>query len=315
MVVAPAPPRLVIVGATGWYGKTLLHEYVLAYGEKEAAENLLLYASRPSLIGIEIQGRRLEFAVADLAEVAQRPLNDYDGLVWYAFILRNKISAIGAEAYRVVNERIANYVFSCLDANPRLRITFFSSGAAYGLDECPAYEADPYVHLKIHYQRELSRRGTLVTFYPYATLGKYVSDLRSFAAASFIQQAIATGCIVVDAKVPVARSYGSVHDFSRLLLRLYGFPDWTCDFIPSIIVPVTHTLDLFQLAHEVAAAVRRDIEIVYSAETDALPSVYVASDYSYGAQLSRFGLAPTPLTQQLRDMSEGDAFCQYINRP
>ena len=308
MVSGTSPPKLVIVGATGWYGKTLIQEYALAYGEKAAATNLLLYASRPSLLSVDIEGRTLELRVFDLAQAPQRSLDEFDGLLWYAFILKNKLSIIGPEAYLIANEKIAHHVFRCLDANPHLRTVFFSSGTAYGLTECPAYEADPYAHLKILYERELAARVPLVTIYPYATLGKYVPDHRSFAAASFIHQAITTGRIVIEAKMTVVRSYGSVHDFSRLLLRLYERPDWTGGAVPTSIVPVTHTLDLNQLAHEVSAALGREIDIISSMEMETPASVYVTSDFSYGAQLTRFGLAPSTLTQQLRDMSEGRAF-------
>jgi|LakMenE01Jun11ns_1017448.scaffolds.fasta_scaffold9918355_2 hypothetical protein len=305
---APSPPRLVIVGATGWYGKTLVHEYVLAYGDRAAAENLLLYASRPSLLSVDIQGCSLKFPVADLSEAPHQSLVHFDGLLWYAFILKNKLPDMGAEAYRIANESIATHVFECLTANPHLRTAFFSSGAAYGMTNCPAYEADPYAYLKIKYERKLTTLGPLVTIYPYATLGKYVPDHLSFAAASFIHQAITTGRIVIEARNPVIRSYGSVHDFSRLLLRLFEDKHWTKGSIPSSIVPVTHTLDLMQLAHEVAAALECKIDIISSIEMNTSASVYITSNFSYGAQLAHFGLAPSGLTQQIRDMADGRAF-------
>jgi nucleoside-diphosphate-sugar epimerase len=255
-----------------------------------------------------IDGRILDLSVSDLSEVAQRSLDQFDGLIWYAFILKNRLSLLGSKAYRAANDRIADYVFRCVHTNPHLRISFFSSGAAHGLSECPAYEADPYAHLKIVYERELFRFCSLVTIYPYATLGKYVPDHCSFAAASFIYQAITTGRIVIEAKMTVVRSYGSVHDLSRLLLRLYESPCWAVADVPSKIVPVTHSLTLNQLAQEVAFALGRDIDIIASTDPEMPPSVYVASDHSFGAQLLRFDIAPSSLTQQLREMAEGSVF-------
>jgi hypothetical protein len=307
MVILTAPPRLVIVGATGWYGKTIVYEYICKYGYQAASENLLLFASQQALLRLPIDSQFLDFSVADLSEAPRQSFDDFDGLLWYAFILKNKLPSIGAAAYRAANERIAGYVFSCLHHNPHLRTTFFSSGAAYSLRECPAYEADPYAHLKILYERELTRCCPLVTIYPYATLGKYVSDYCSFAASSFVVQALKTGRIVIDAKMTVVRSYGSVHDFSRLLLRLYERPDWSGADIPATIVPVTHTLDLNQLAYEVANAIGQDIDIIASTDPKLAPSVYTTSDYSFGAQLAHFNIAPSGLTQQLREMSESIA--------
>ena len=60
-----SPPRLLIVGATGWYGKTLIHEYIAAYGFKAALKNLLLYASRPSIVNIEINNYSYNLPIAD----------------------------------------------------------------------------------------------------------------------------------------------------------------------------------------------------------------------------------------------------------
>jgi len=108
--------------------------------------------------------------------------------------------------------------------------------------------------------------------------------------------------------MPVVRSYGSLHVFSRLFLRLYELQDWISAFVPAAIVPVTHTLDLYQFANEVAATLRREIKIICTVGTKKAPSIYVTSDFSYGAQLSSFGLAPSALMHQLCDMSEGSAF-------
>jgi hypothetical protein len=63
-----------------------------------------------------------------------------------------------------------------------------------------------------------------------------------------------------------------------------------------------------QLAHEVAAALECKIDIISSIEMNTSASVYITSNFSYGAQLAHFGLAPSGLTQQIRDMADGRAF-------
>lgn len=307
-----SPPRLLIVGATGWYGKTLVHEYISTYGFKAALENLLLYASRPSVLSIDINDSTCELPVADFAEASHRSFDGFDGLIWYAFILKNKISVLGPQAYRDANQSIADRIFACLANNTHLRPTFFSSGAAYSFSERLNYESDPYAYLKKMYERELAKLGPLITFYPYATLGRYVPNNYSFAASSFLCQAITSNRIKIRAKMPIVRSYGSVHDFSRLLLRFYEIYDWQATNIPSRVVPVTHTLDLFQLAYEVGEALGCRISIVSSINLNSQPSIYTASAYSYSEQLLRFGITPTTLRQQLVDMSRGRAFTSSI---
>ena len=296
------PPRLVIIGASGWYGKTLIHEYVVAYGREAAFKNLQLYGSHPSQLEIEIEDVKIVFPVNDLAEASRRSFTTYDGLIWYAFVLKNRLSTISKEEYWRKKQLFAENVFACLNANLHLRIIYFSSGVAYGLKDRPSYQSDPYAHLKMLYEHKLRGLGELVTFYPYATLGKYVRDHRLFAASSFIYQAMKSGQIEIRARMPVIRSYGYVNDFSRLILRLYEEKDWKSADIPSKIVPVTHTIDLIQLANEIADALGQSIKITSSVDAKHEPSIYSTTNYAYTAHLKRFGIAATPLRQQLLDM-------------
>jgi len=306
-------PKLVVVGATGWYGKTFVYEYAIAYGLKAACENLLLFASRSSTLCLKIAGSILKLPVFDLAEAPNCSLAAFDGLLWYSFILKNKLPVIGCQEYRRVNQSIAEHVFSCLNKNLHLHVTFFSSGDALDAASSCNFDLNPYAFLKNKYELELANYGPFVTLYPYATLGKFIVEQHLFAASSFLYQAILTGRIEIRSKFPVVRSYGSVHDFSKLLLRLYEIKDWQVQSLPSKIVPVTHTLDLFQLAHEVSASLGKSCPIISNFDPDSTPSVYTATDYSYGAQLSRFGVKSTDLRQQLIDMASGDAFQMSAN--
>ena len=189
MAILQSPPRLVIIGASGWYGKTLIHEYVIAYGREAASENLQLYGSHQSRLEIDIEDVKVVLTVDDLSKASQRSFSDFDGLIWYAFILKNKLPTLGKEGYWQQNQLIAERVFACITANPHLRITYFSSGVAYGLKNRPSYLSDPYAHLKMLYEDELRDYRQLITFYPYATLGRYVRSHELFAASSFIYQA------------------------------------------------------------------------------------------------------------------------------
>ena len=301
-------PRLLVVGATGWYGKTLVFEYVLSHGPSAARKNLRLYASKSTSLRLDLSNQSLSFPVRPLSEIAYERFEDYDGLVWYAFLLKTKLLEIGSKAYRSVNDEIASLVFTCLALNPHLKVAFFSSGVAFGINSTPSYEADPYVYLKILYQRQLSEMVPLLTVYPFATLGRFVPDHRTFAAASFIYQAKRFGRITLESRGSVVRSYGSVHDFSRLILEIYGSSSSFSSKSADSLVPVSHTLDLFQLAHEVFYALDQEVDLSCSLDCNCEPSVYVSPDYSYNSQLAAFGLSPTVLSSQLKDMSTGDAF-------
>ena len=302
-------PRLVVVGATGWYGKTLIDEYLLAYGAEAAKKNLLLFASSNKSLVILSDSKSFSFQVHSLSEITNFDLSSYDGLIWYAFLLKNKIPTYGLTAFKETNDFIASSVFRAIHKFPNLMTIYFSSGITYGLTSPPAFEDDPYANLKYVYETELKNSCRLVTFFPYATTGKFVPDVRSFAIASFIYQAMRSTSLTIEASHPVVRSYGSVHDFSRLILRLFSkHYSGLADF-PSEVVPVTHTFELHQLACEVLAALGvSNLKIISSSNSNACPDVYVSPVFNYPALLRKFDLNPTDFLSQVRGMSSGTVF-------
>ena len=73
-------------------------------------------------------------------------------------------------------------------------------------------------------------------------------DNYSFAASSYLS----LNHINIRAEMPVVRSYGSVRFFTPYPAFLRNH-DWQATNIPSRVVPVSHTLDLIQLAYEVVS--------------------------------------------------------------
>lgn len=295
-------PRLVIIGATGWYGRVLLHEYCSSYGEDLARQNLLLVASKDCTVSVKLNGEIKVFDVIALKNISNMELSSYETLFWYAFLLKNQIELHGAKIWGLKNEEIACQIFDLLNFFPHLRTVFFSSGAALGWKSLPDYHADPYAHLKIKYERLLVARGNCIAVYPYATSGSYVSSTESFALPSFIHQAIVNHTINIEADIPVVRSYGSAHDFSKLLLKFSEQARW--DDLPKKIVPVTHTLELQQLANEVISALGLEVPILRpKLSIDKAPSIYTASCFEFPALMAQWGLASMPLAAQIEGMA------------
>lgn len=303
-------PKLIIIGSTGWYGKTLIYEYICKYGHKNAVDNLLLFASRSCMLQIEAPDRDIgnvvTLSVHSLSDACRFSFEPFDGLVWLSFLIKSKLDTLGFDEYCRINQSIASSVFSILSRSDHLRTIFFSSGVALGHDKTPKLTEDPYAHLKIMYHRQLTGLTQLSTFYPYATLGRFVPKASNFAAASFIHQALTTGRIVINSKNQIVRSFGSAHDFSRLILSMYEKTQWTDSDVFTKVIPVTHTLDLVQLAHEISHALNLPLEVVSSFSSNTTPSIYATTDFTFLGQLSLFDLSPTPLASQLQDMAKGD---------
>lgn len=297
-----AAPRLVIIGATGWYGRVLLHEYCAAYGESSARQNLLLAGSRDSLVFINIDGEIKSFPVYALKDIRNHNLSSYQTLFWLAFVLKNQIELIGPTAWKQQNEEIASHVFTLLTLFPQLRSIYFSSGAALEWDVIPEYELDPYANLKMTYEKILRVNTECIVVYPYATSGRYVGSIEAFALSSFINQALVQRSINIEADSPVVRSYASAHDFSRMLLKFSEQNSW--DNIPKSIVPVTHTLELQQLANEVAEALSLDIPVTrLNVSENKASSIYVAKSFEFPILMAQWDLIPTSLGNQIRIMA------------
>jgi hypothetical protein len=298
------PPRLIVIGATGWYGKVLIHEYLESYGELCTKQNLLLIASKNCQVSVYVRGKKIDFPVHALSDLIKFDLSSYQTLVWNAFLLKNQIKLIGASSWGIQNEQIASRVFEVLKLNPQLRTIFFSSGAVLEWSSRPDYELDPYANLKMKYEDLLNSHGNCIVFYPYASVGQYVSNFESFALSSFISQALAKRKIEINAEMPVVRSYASVHDFSRLLLKITELSDWSD--LEKAVIPATHTLELHQLAVEVISALDLDIPIIRPQfSLNNTPSIYTAKTFNFHSQLARFGLCTTPLNQQISEMATG----------
>jgi len=298
------PPRIIIIGATGWYGRVLLHEYLETYGEVYTRQNLFLIASKNCKVIVYFNGNPIEFPVFSLSDVTKLDLSTYHTLVWYAFLLKNQIKFIGASAWGAQNEQIASRVFELLEFNPKLRTIFFSSGAVLEWSNLPKYEEDPYANLKLKYEELLNLKCECVVFYPYASIGQYVSNFESFAVSSFISQALSKGKIEINAEMPVVRSYASAHDFSRLILKIAQVSDWSN--LEKTVIPATHTLELHQLAVEVISALDLDIPIIRPQfSRNNAPSIYTAKAFNFHFQMSKFGLTTTPLKQQISEMAIG----------
>ena len=171
-----------------------------------------------------------------------------------------------------------------------------------GWSSIPEYEVDPYANLKIRYEQLLRLTCDCIVVYPYATSGSYISDVEAFAISSFIKQALVNNKIHINADMLVVRSYSSAHDFSKLLLKFSELAEW--DRVPKSFVPVTHTLELQQLAIEISAALSLDIPIIRpQISAHKKSSIYAATVFDFPVLMAHWGLVSTPLSNQIRGMA------------
>ncbi len=295
-------PQITVVGASGWLGRTLVHEYASVYGP-DSLHRLRLYGSRDSILRLSGPHEGVCLPVSPLLSLGASDIAQSSALFWYAFVLRNRFAELGAAKYRKTNDDIASRVMSVIDSRADMPVVFASSGVALERGGIPTYDDDPYAHLKLVYEQRLQGRRNLSVLYPYAVTGMYMGEPHKFALGSFIQQQRRSGSIAIEANGPVIRSFGSAHDLSRLLLAslVRGGP------LPRRVVPISFTLDLVQLGVEVAAALGSEPNVQVG-ELNGSPDKYCSDDPTFGVQLAALGIRPTPVAEQIRVTSRGPMF-------
>ena len=222
----PKGSRLVITGATGWLGRTLVG---MLLGSKV---DLFLVGSHErfeKFFGTSLKVN--EFNLEVIRDFAPTAIFDF------GFVTREYILDLGLERYLEVNTSLierALRVFELPSVNLGL---FTSSGAAVAphFNENMAYVDNPYGFLKRKTEnlvgeasRKLNKRALVIR--PWSLSGPLTEKTDSFAFSSFIHQS-SQGKITVRSQREVFRRYISADDFLSVSTSLlFGHHDLTSPF-------------------------------------------------------------------------------------
>lgn len=209
-----------VTGATGWFGAVALE---LLYGSLggQAADRVVGYASSPR-----------EVVLSDGQVVMVRPLaallsqNPPPTTVLHlAFLTRDKVAALGIDAYVSQNIAITATVLGAIARHKPRQVVVMSSGAVHGPTGglVSDLRADPYGTLK--HLDELALRaatrdagGVCVIPRVFSVAGARMTKPELYALGSMIGMATAGGPIEVRAQGPVFRSYCGVDEVVALAL-------------------------------------------------------------------------------------------------
>jgi UDP-glucuronate decarboxylase len=213
--------RIIVTGAGGWIGSATLELLAEALGEEEFCRRVVAFAASDRSLRLRTG---LEVPLAALARLETLP-SAPSLLLHYAFLTRDRVAAMSAEAYQDANAHIGEIVRRAV-ARLRPRGLFLtSSGAVYGpggsIDQDLA--RNPYGVLKhrdeIAFAESCRAAGsTFVAARVFNLAGEYINKLESYALASFLVDARAGRPIVVRAAHAVERSYVHVGDVVGLAL-------------------------------------------------------------------------------------------------
>jgi len=212
--------QIAVTGATGWFGSVALDLLYEALGE-QAPAHVTAYASR-----------RREMVVADGRKLDALPLSELGSqdpapttLLHFAFLTRDKVAALGIDAYTSQNVAITTTVLDAIARHRPEHVVVTSSGvvsAATGQDAADL-RADPYRALK--HLDELAFRtatrdvgGVCVIPRVFSVAGSRMTKPELYALGSMVQMAAAGGPIEVRAQGAVYRAYCGADEVVALAL-------------------------------------------------------------------------------------------------
>jgi nucleoside-diphosphate-sugar epimerase len=209
-----------VTGATGWLGAVALDLLYEALGEHAPAR----------VVGYASSAR--EVVVSDGRTVMVRPLVDLISqdplpttLLHFAFLTRDKVAALGIDAYTSQNIAITATVLDALAKHKPRHVVVASSGAVHSPTGrlVSHLRSDPYGTLK-HLDELVFRAATRdaggVCVIPrvFSVAGARMTKPGLYALGSMIGMAAAGGPIEVHAKGGVFRSYCGVDEVVALSL-------------------------------------------------------------------------------------------------
>ena len=299
---------LVVTGATGWFGRTALHELQRLLGPDAFSSRVRAFASHSRSLPSTgfVDGNERAIPVAPLAELPDLATREpIEAVLHTAFLTREHVGRVGLEAYISVNRGIIDLICRSLESAPSARVVVISSGAAAALDAVSCLEehlhADPYGVLKREEERRLGEISNTLVLRAYAVSGRFMRDPGHFALGNFLLRALDGLPIVIQAPMPVIRGYGHAGDMVNLAFRWL----WSMQLPPNQpIAAVSQVMDLLELARLITTLYK--LPPISSTIGDRLsPNRYSADPVPYVDMLRLLEIMPRSMENQIMDTAFG----------
>jgi nucleoside-diphosphate-sugar epimerase len=295
---------IVVTGATGWVGRTLLGYLANALPSQEFDRRVVAFGSKTCSLSLSSRKEIPIHSLALLPAFAEQ--QTIDSLFHAAFLTPDRVIGVGIKRYCEINNLITRIVYDALLLRPTTRLVLFSSGAAplVALADLHTVKPSPlhsYGLLKLQEEILLSSLSPTLVLRIYGLTGRYIRQPNRYALGDFLCSAIRNESIVINSPVKVVRSYVAALDLASFAWA------WLQSSDPPHATPidaVTETLDLLSLAETITTMYGLP-SVKHKIDPYAMPDCYMASPQPFLCELQRYGLAPAPLEQQIRDTFSG----------
>ena len=199
--------KLLLTGASGWIGKTIIYEGYKKYGTPFLNENYFV-ASENKKIHLKKIDKEVEFISLDEA----LKIHDAKFLIQGAFITKDKIETFGEDRYKRINKELIKKSKALFRNNKLKKSVLLSSGAVYD-DDCT------YGKLKLLEERSFksSNKDPLILRI-FAGLG-FFAEHSGWSALSYFSKCYKENLdIKISANGSVLRSFIDFHDLAKIIL-------------------------------------------------------------------------------------------------
>ena len=276
----PSGGRLLIVGGSGFFGKSILDSFLRGHLEPLGVRRLTLVARSHSGLGdsrADLTTRQVNFVAADIETCEQLPDADF---VIHAATSVN-FAAFKSRPVQMMESMVAsadNFARIARKQFVESRVVYVSSGAAYGdltghskpvSEEEGPFDLGGLSPEKAAYAEgkrwaegivtKLGDEGLCVSVVrAFTFFGRHLPDDKGFAIADFISQARAGLNIRLTRTQPVYRSYLDADDLSRWLVTIAVQSKVGSDLVN---VGSMESLEMLEVAELVASEMNVGVDV------------------------------------------------------